>query len=223
MRAFRKMKMITSVFLLLGASQAQAADAAKPCTAPDALLRPIMSTHTIPPYPDVSVMTDEEGTTLLEVAIGADGVPTQADLVTSSGSLRLDAQAAEYVKSNWRWNAPVHNCQPVAVRTRVSIKWDLRNRQDTGPQPPTVTMDLKDYPPGARQRREQGTVLLMIVVLPNGAVASTHVTTSSGFPELDEKSMELAKTWHYTPAALDGRAIVTPVYLLSVWSLEPKK
>lgn len=193
-----------------------------PCGAPDALLRPIMSTHTIPPYPEVSVMTNESGTTLLEVTIGPDGVPTQTSVVTSSGSLRLDAAAADYVKNTWRWNAPVHNCQPVAVKTRVSIKWDLRDYHDNRPQPPTVNMDVKDYPPGARQRHEQGAVGLLVVVSPNGAVLP-FVMKSSNFPELDEKSVELAKTWHFTPATLDGRPVVTPVYINSVWSLDPKQ
>jgi len=61
------------------------------------------------------------------------------------------------------------------------------------------------------------------VVMPNGAVAITSITNSSGFPELDRKSEELAKTWHFTPATLDGRAIMTPVFLVSVWGLAPKK
>ncbi|MEO8301373.1 MAG: energy transducer TonB [Rhizomicrobium sp.] len=207
--------------LLIGASPAWAADADKACSAPDAPLRPIMATHTIPPYPEVSVMTKESGSTLMEVVIGPDGVPTKVSVLNSSGSLRLDAAAADYVKNTWRWNAPVHNCQPLAVATRVSVAWDLRDAIDTGPRPPSVNMNIADYPPAARQRHEQGTVVLLIVVSPNGAVNPT-VQTSSGFAELDQKSVELARTWHFTPASLDGRAVVTGVFLLSVWSLDAK-
>lgn len=220
MQCLRQIKVMTGLMLLLlGTSGAWAAE---PCSAPDVPLRPIMTTHTIPPYPEVSVMTNEFGTTLLEVTIGADGVPTKATVVTSSGSLRLDAAAADYVKNTWRWNAPVHNCQPQAVVTRVSIKWDLRDRPNNGPQPPTVNMDLKDYPPGAKQRREQGAVGLLVVVLPNGAV-QPFVRTSSGFPELDQKSVELAKTWHFTPATLDGKPVVTPLFVISIWALDAQK
>jgi len=222
MRYMRHMRKMSGVMFLMGASHAWAADADKPCSTPDALLRPIMSTHTIPPYPEVSVMTEEAGTTLLEVDIGADGVITKTRVVTSSGSLRLDAAAADYVKNTWRWTAPIKNCQPVAVTTRVSVRWDLRDRPDEGPKPPTVTMDIKDYPPGAKQRREQGEVVMMVLVTPDGQVFP-KVTKSSGFPELDDKSAELAKNWRFTPAALDGRPVLTPVFLVSVWSLEPKK
>lgn len=206
--------------LLLGISPAMAQEAS--CTAPDQPMRPIMATHTIPPYPELSVMTNEEGSTMLEVAIGADGVPTDAIVVTSSGSLRLDAAAVDHVKSTWRWNAPIRACKPMAVRTRVSVKWDLRDARNTGPEPPTVHMDDKDYPPGARQRHEQGNVFLMVVVLPDGQVTTT-VATTSGFPELDGKSLEVAKRWHFTPATMDGRAVPAATYVITAWSLDAKK
>jgi TonB family protein len=214
--------MIAGAVLLIGATPALAQEADKPCTAPNQPMRPIMATHAQPPYPELSVMTNEEGTTLIEVAIGADGVPTDAIVVVSSGSLRLDAAAADYVKSTWRWNAPVVNCKPVAVRTRVSVKWDLRDSGNTGPEPPSVNMDVNDYPPGARQRHEQGTVVMTMVILPDGQ-ATPRVEVSSGFPELDAKSMEVAKRWHFTPATLDGRPIVTAIYLVSVWKLDTNK
>jgi TonB family protein len=220
----RCVRQIPVVLALLGAglSPVWAADTDKACSAPEVPLRPIMATHTIPLYPQVSVMTNEQGSTMLEVHIGADGVPDAAKVVNSSGSMRLDAAAVEHVKSTWRWNAPVHNCQPLAVSTRVSILWDLRDARNTGPLPPTVNMDIKDYPPGARQRHEQGTVYLWILISPDGSVSAT-VQTSSGFPELDQKSLDLARNWLWKPAHLGDQAVVTPVYLLSVWSLDPKK
>ena len=212
--------MMVGMLALLAASPALAAEGT--CSAPDQPPRPVLATHTIPPYPELSVMTSEQGTTLLQVSIGADGVPTKTSVANSSGSLRLDEAAMEHVKDNWRWNAPVKDCKPVAFETRVSVKWDLRDAVNNGPQIPTVTMSAQDYPAGARQRREQGNVFLMVVVLPDGQVNSI-LTQSSGFPELDAKSLEVAKRWHWTPATLDGRAVVTPVYLVSVWSLDGKK
>ena len=116
-------------FLIAVAASFLAAPAAAQaqCTTPDAPLRPIVTTHKIPPYPELSVMTNEEGTSLLTVAIGADGVPTDVQIANSSGSLRLDEAARDYVKASWRWNPPTVSCKPVAVLTRVSIKWDLRD------------------------------------------------------------------------------------------------
>jgi protein TonB len=221
MRCARKIAMTMAAWLL-GGSSALAADGDKACTGADQPLRPVMATHTIPPYPEVSAMTKEEGTTLLQVSIGADGVPTKASVVTSSGSLRLDAAAVDYVKSTWRWNAPVKDCQPMASETRVSIKWDARDAIGDSPRMPMITMDAKDYPEGARKRHEQGNVVIMVMVTPEG-LAAPRVMTSSGFPELDAKSLEVASRWHWTPASFEGHAVTTPVLVVSVWRLDLQK
>ena len=223
MHASCKTGLIAAALMLLGARTALADD--KPCTAPDQGLRPIMATHTLPPYPEMSVMTSEDGTTLLQVHIGPDGVVTDASVVTSSGSPRLDEAAVAHVKNTWRWNVPVIKCQPVAVQTRVSIKWDLRDANaSTAPTPPTITMDKADYPPGALQRREQGSVAVMVMVMPDGQVALTRVLQSSGFPELDAKSQDIIKTrWHWAPATLNGKAVNTALIVLSDWKLEDGK
>ena len=55
--------------LWLTAAPAFAANENAACTMPDAPLRPIMATHTYAPYPQMSVMTREEGTTLLDGAL----------------------------------------------------------------------------------------------------------------------------------------------------------
>ena len=112
------------LLLLTGAREARAQ-----CTTSDTPLRPIVATHTIPPYPEMSVMTKEQGKTLLDVSIGADGVPTDVQVAQTSGSLRLDEAARDYVKATWRWSPPVKDCKPVAVKTRVSILWDLHDAQ----------------------------------------------------------------------------------------------
>jgi TonB family protein len=215
-----KTGLIAAALLLPGASSALAADG-KACTAPDQPLRPVMATHTQPPYPEMSVMTSEEGTTLLQVAIGADGVPTKTFVVQSSGSVRLDEAAIEHVNNTWRWNAPVIKCQPMAMETRISIKWDLHNTANTGPMPPSITMNTADYPAGALQRREQGITGLMVMVLADGQVSFTRVMQSSGFPELDAKSQEIIKTrWRWTPATLEGKAVNTAMYVISVWKID---
>src|SRR5438876_608426 len=90
-------------------------------------LKPIGRTHTIPPYPPISVRLNESGTTLMEVHITTEGNVDECKIVTSSSSDRLDQAACEYVKSHWRWQPPTNQGQPVAVSTRVSVKWDLKD------------------------------------------------------------------------------------------------
>ncbi len=150
-----RLSLVLAAFLALAATPAFADDAGANCATPG-VLRPIMATHTMPPYPQMSVMTKEEGVTLLDVAIGADGVPTAATVHTSSGSVRLDEAAAAHVKENWRWVAPTLNCKPMAVTTRISVAWRLRDADASPLQPPTVVMNAKDFPPDALAKHEQG-------------------------------------------------------------------
>ena len=90
-------------------------------------LRPIMRTHTIPPYPPISVRLNESGTTLMEVHITTQGNVDDCKILNSSSSERLDTAACDYVKRVWRWQPPTNQGTPTAVSTRVSVKWDLKD------------------------------------------------------------------------------------------------
>ena len=90
-------------------------------------LKPIMRTHTLPPYPPISVRLNEAGTTLMEVHITVEGNVDDCKIINSSSSERLDTAACDYVKRVWRWQPPTNQGAPVAVSTRVSVKWDLKD------------------------------------------------------------------------------------------------
>ena len=90
-------------------------------------LRPIARTHTLPPYPPISVRLNESGTTLMEVHITTEGNVDDCKVVQTSSSERLDTAACDFVKSRWRWQPPTNQGAPVAVSTRVSVKWDLKD------------------------------------------------------------------------------------------------
>jgi protein TonB len=90
-------------------------------------LRPVMRTHTLPPYPPISVRLNEQGTTLMEVHITAEGNVDDCKVTQTSSSERLDTAACDYVKSRWRWQPPTNQGTPTAVSTRVSVKWDLKD------------------------------------------------------------------------------------------------
>src|SRR5882757_5357025 len=90
-------------------------------------LRPIARTHTLPPYPPISVSLNEQGTTLMEVHITTEGNVDECKVLQTSSSDRLDQAACEYVKSRWRWQPPTNQGTPTAVSTRVSVKWDLKD------------------------------------------------------------------------------------------------
>lgn len=181
--------------------------------------RPVASTRTLPPYPPMSVMTNESGTTLLMVTIGADGKPTDVQVDTSSGSLRLDEAARDHVRSVWTWTPPLAACGPGPTRTKVSVKWDLKDaRERFGFS--MLSMPKSEYPAESLQRREQGTAVVMVLLVP-GEVPVAVVLESSGFPALDKKSVDLlAARRDWTIGALGGVQMTTAILVETVWRLE---
>jgi TonB family protein len=215
--------MILAAMLLLRVGAAQAADAA--CARPDAPLAPLMATHTLPPYPQMSVMTQEQGAVMLVVHIDAGGVPTAVEVDTSSGSVRLDQAARDHVKAVWRWSPMIKNCVPVPVATRVRITWDLKDVQgldSISPEMIASTMSLvivddADYPPDQKGLTELQMSMLMVTVDENGKVDAVSARPS-GVPELDYKAIALAKTrYRWTQATLNGNKIGASHMLIMFW------
>ena len=67
--------------------------------------------------------------------------------------------------------------------------------------PPHPKRNIRpDYPKGARQRGEQGDVILEIRVNAEGTVDDVKVVVSSGFAELDEAAVKAARTAKFSPA-----------------------
>lgn len=63
------------------------------------------------------------------------------------------------------------------------------------------------YPMGSRRKREQGTVVLRLVISPEGRVTEISVNRSSGFPALDDAAMAAVRKWRWSPKVIDGRAV----------------
>lgn len=211
------------------------ARAQEPCNSPNLPLRAIASTHTNPPYPQLSLMTKEEGRTLLRVSIDKTGAVTDAQVETSSGSLRLDQAAIDHVKANWRWEPPLRNCQPAEAQTRVSIVWNLNGGGPSGlhlsDNPVAMlrmitfqTADPADYPPDALAAKAKGYAGLLVMLNDAGQVQDAKVAVSSGSPSLDAKSLELVKTrYHWTSAQLNGKPVGGLQVVMLFWTLPGEK
>ena len=83
-------------------------------------LMPVAGTHTQTPYPPISQRLGENGTAELRVTVGADGAPSQIEIVGSSGSKRLDDAAAAHVKSVWLWQPRV-GCGPAQIMVHAGF------------------------------------------------------------------------------------------------------
>jgi protein TonB len=65
-----------------------------------------------------------------------------------------------------------------------------------------------DYPPTSRRLGEEGSVVLQVLVGPDGKVQDGKVKTSSGFSRLDEAALKHAlRAWRFTPGTEDGAPV----------------
>lgn len=80
--------------------------------------------------------------------------------------------------------------------------------------PPRPKRDIRpDYPKGARQRGEQGDVVVEIRVGADGLVAAAHVVTSCGFAELDAAALKAVKAAKFAPARSGREAVASTARL----------
>lgn len=63
------------------------------------------------------------------------------------------------------------------------------------------------YPTMSKRLREEGTVVLEILVMADGSVAELRLKTSSGYERLDEAALRAVKQWHFIPAKRGDEAI----------------
>jgi periplasmic protein TonB len=76
------------------------------------------------------------------------------------------------------------------------------------------------YPPDAVRRAEQGAVILLIHVSPEGLASSVDVMESSGHASLDRAARDAVAAWHFLPAVKDGRPIPFDMPLRVTFQLE---
>jgi protein TonB len=80
------------------------------------------STHV--PYPREALLRREQGTVILRVLVGSDGIPQRIEIETSSGSPRLDAAARDAVK-HWSFRPGTSNGAATSAWARVPIAFNL--------------------------------------------------------------------------------------------------
>ncbi len=76
------------------------------------------------------------------------------------------------------------------------------------------------YPPDAVRRAEQGAVILLIHVSPEGLPDDADIEQSSGFMSLDSAARNAVMGWHFLPAVRDGQPIPFTMQLRVVFHLE---
>lgn len=182
---------------------------------------PIAATHVLPPYPPVSVRLDEQGNSILRVAIAPNGTVVDDSIVQSSGSERLDAAALDFVKQTWRWQ-PMPQCRtPVSVA--VSIAWRLKN-PPASPIDPALMVKLMRFiaaPPGAwppGMAKSRSVVMLMGSISETGQWRKLMSLPGLGDPALVDASDGVIGTHKWSAPMLDGKVVPGIAIIGVVWT-----
>ena len=64
----------------------------------------------------------------------------------------------------------------------------------------------KFYPAVALERKEQGVCMVHLLVSAKGSVSETHLSKSTGFPDLDRACIDAVTLAEFTPAQATGEA-----------------
>lgn len=64
------------------------------------------------------------------------------------------------------------------------------------------------YPHESRRRREQGTVVLAVLLGVDGTVADVSVAQSSGFERLDHAALAAVRRWRWSPTLRSGAPVM---------------
>ena len=76
------------------------------------------------------------------------------------------------------------------------------------------------YPVTAARLGEQGAVILLIHVSPEGLPASIDIQESSGYDSLDQSARDAVSSWHFLPAVKDGQPVPFDMPLRIVFHLD---
>lgn len=67
-----------------------------------------------------------------------------------------------------------------------------------------ISFKAPSYPLESRRKKEQGVVLLNLLLAEDGSVAEIAVQASSGFSRLDKAAMDAVRHWRWSPTARNG-------------------
>jgi protein TonB len=76
------------------------------------------------------------------------------------------------------------------------------------------------YPSEAVLHGEQGAVVLLVHVRPDGLVGGVEVARSSGYRTLDDSARETVQSWHFLPSVRDGQPVAADVPIRIVYALD---
>ena len=84
------------------------------------------------------------------------------------------------------------------------LRGDLIDIAEVDAPPVSISKPMPPYHPMARQMRQQGTVVLRLLIDVEGRVERVETVTNDAGRTLEQTAIEAARSWIYKPALKDG-------------------
>ena len=131
----------------------------------------------------------------------------------------VEAPPSERAIRQERMKEEVKHAPAPPVQHKAAVTEKDNNSQGAPVTPPKhdanpLNNPAPAYPSISRRLREEGVVVLLLLVLPDGSVGEIKIKESSGFERLDKTAIKAVKRWKYIPATRGG----TPI---EYWYLQP--
>jgi len=82
-----------------------------------------------------------------------------------------------------------------------------------------IDYQLPRYPLESRRKKEQGTLLVRLLIGRDGRVAEASIARSCGFPRLDEAFLQAVRKWRWRPEIRDGEAVEVRGVMPFTWNI----
>lgn len=171
------------------------------CKLPEGASRPmvLVSEHPAPPGPDETVSVT------ISMDVDERGVPGNLHLVKSTDSERENDVLA--AMREWRFRPGVAAPCTLSFAFGKMPAAASAYRIGEGVTAPRVTTKVEPrYAEEARRAKYEGTVVLFVVVDPNGVARDFKVLRPLGLG-LDEKAIEAVTQWKFVPGTKDGQPV----------------
>ena len=179
-------------------------------------------------YPAEALQRGEQGRVHIAVLVSQEGRVTDCGITQPSGSHALDLATCRAIRERARFlPARDEERQPARGGALASVEWRIVNGVGTVGAPPPLALNARaranlasyvrdnDYPRTALARDEQGRVLFVLHVSPQGRVSDCAVISSSGSPTLDGQTCAIMRNRARFEPARDAQGNPAPDRVMS--------
>lgn len=173
--------------------------------------------------PTVKANSEINKPTKVQHAPVSDSLPSQAPIRQAPQMLAVESSRAESIAEN-SINKPSVVAVPPAAHAAAAMSAPTAT-PSSPPTPPRFDAAYLDnpapaYPTLSRKAREEGRVVLKVLVEANGQPTRTEVQTSSGYERLDRAAQSAVSRWKFVPAKQGTDSVADWVLVPFVFSLK---